>query len=244
MEKVMSLLLFGLVHLLVIAAIGAMLVFLWSVVVNNPDVIERLLRVAAFGAGLLAYVGAKALGVSIPELMASALAVVKPLSFGFLGVVFPGLAGTFVAWFCLRLMKKDDNVAARGLVLFSAFFFTMFADTYANLAPQTASSTSVDLMLPNITFVLGVVLYTIFKYKPEATGQAHRGQSLPGMRRSLGDSIQQLKEKLRFKAGPRGEETPEEERQEPTAQHGVNVAQEDRQSSAPKRSDEPVRGGK
>lgn len=244
MENVMSLLLFGLVHLLVIAAIGAMLCFLWYVVINNPDVIERLLRVAAFGAGLLAYVGAKALGISIPELMASALAVVKPLSFSFLGVVFPGLAGTFVAWFCLRLMKKDDNVAARGLVLFSAFFFTMFADTYANLAPQTASSTSVDLVLPNITFVLGIVLYTIFKYKPEASEQGHRGQSLPEMRRSLGDSIQQFREKFKFSAEPSAEKTPEEERQQPAAQHGANVAQEDRPSSAPKLSDDPVRSRK
>ncbi len=200
METVMSVLLFVLVLLLVLAALGAIVVFLWYVILNDPNAIERLLRVAAFGAGLLAYVGAKALGISIPELMASALAVAAPLSFGFLGVVFPALTGTFVAWFCLRLMRKDDNVAARGLVLFSTFFFTMFADTYANMASR-ATSTSVDLLLPNITFVLGVVLYTIFKYKPGATEQGYRDQSLPRVGRSLGQSIQEFKKRLKFGAG-------------------------------------------
>lgn len=231
METVMSLLLVVLVHLLVIASIGAMLFFLRYVILKNPDAVERLLRVAAFGAGLLAYVGAKALGISIPELMASSLAVAAPLSIGFLGVVFPALAGTFVAWFCLRLMHKDDNVAARGLVLFSAFFFTMFADTYAQMAPQ-ATSTSADLVLPNITFVLGVVLYTIFKYKPKTTGQGDQGQSQPGVDRSLGDSFQDFKEKFKFRASPNGKEASEEKRREPVEQPDARLVQEDSQGNA------------
>lgn len=229
MENVMSLLLVVLVHLLVIASICAMLFFLRYVILKNPDSVERLLRVAAFGSGLLAYVGAKALGVSIPELMASSLAVAAPLSVGFLGVVFPALAGTFVAWFCLRLMHKDDNVAARGLVLFSAFFFTMFADTYAQMAPQ-ATSTSADLVLPNITFVLGVVLYTIFKYKPKTAGEEN--QSQPGVGRGLGDGFQGFKEKLKLRASPNGKETSEEKRQEPVEQADDRVFQEESQSNA------------
>lgn len=47
METVMSLLLVVLVHLLVIASIGAMLFFLRYVILKNPDAVERLLRVAA-----------------------------------------------------------------------------------------------------------------------------------------------------------------------------------------------------
>ncbi len=224
MEVAMSFLLFVLVNLLVIAALGAMLFFLRYVILDNPDSIERLLRVAAFGAGLLTYVGAKALGVSIPELMASALAVAAPLSFGFLGVVFPALAGTFVAWFCLRLMQKDDNVAARGLVLFSAFFFTMFADTYASMATQAVTSTSVDLILPNITFVLGVVFYTIFKYQPKAAEE-------PGSRGGiLGDGIQKFKDKL--KASPNGKVAPEGKREEPEERPDAEVIREDPRNKA------------
>lgn len=225
METAMSLLLFVLVNLLVLAALGATLVFLRSVILDNPNAVEKLIRVAAFGAGLLTYIGAKTMGISIPELMTSALAVSAPLSFGFVSVVFPALAGTVVAWACLRLMKKDDNVAARVMVLFSAFFFTMFADTYASMATQAATSTSLDLMLPNITFVLGVVFYVILNFKPEAIKQGHRGGS-------FGHSLQNLKEKLTFKASSNGKEPPEEEHQEPEEQPDTMVVQEEPRSSA------------
>lgn len=216
METVMSILLFVLVNLLVLAALCAMLFFLRYVILEKSDAVERLIRVAAFGAGLLTYVGAKTMGMSIPELMASALAVAAPLSFGFLGIVFPALAGTAVAWFCLRLMKKDDDVAARVMVLFSAFFFTMFADTYASMATQAVTSTSVDLILPNITFVLGVVFYVILNYKTEATERGHRG----------GSFVHAIKEKLTFRASLNGKEAPEEKRQEPEEQPGTTVVQQ------------------
>lgn len=222
-DTVMAYLLFGLVQFLVLAAIGVMIFFLYSVITRGSDPVEKLLRVAAFGAGLLVYVGAQALGMSIPELMGSALSVADPLGFSFLDIVFPGLAGTFVAWFCLRLMRKDDDVAARGLVLFSAFVFTMFADTYVNLAPQAVTSTSVNLMIPNITFVLGVVLYTIFKYKPRATEQGGRGQGMPEMGRRLGRTFQELGARLNIRASTNDKDVSEEKRQEP---HEQSVVQE------------------
>lgn len=224
-ETVMSLLLYVLVNLLVLAALGATLVFVRSVILANPNVVEKLIRVAAFGAGLLTYVGARTMGMSIPELMASALAVAAPLSFGFLGVVFPALAGTVVAGICLRLMKKDDDVAARVMVLFSAFFFTMFADTYANMAAQAWTSTSVDLILPNITFVLGVVFYVILNWKPEETKRERPGGG-------FGQGLQYLKEKLPFKASSNGKEAPEEESEEPAARRDTKMAQEDPRNNA------------
>lgn len=223
-ETAMALLLFVLVNLLVLAALGATLVFLKNVILSNPDSIEKLLRGAAFGSGLLIYVASKAMGMSIPELMGSALAVAAPLSFGFLGVVFPAVIGTFVAWYCLRLINQDDNKAARILVLFSAFFFTMFADTYASMATQAATSTSVDLILPNITFVLSVVLYTIFKYESKSA----KAPGNPGG--FLGDGIQRLKD--RFKASPNGKEASEAKLEEPEEQPGAEAVKEDSRHKA------------
>jgi hypothetical protein len=61
-------------------------------------------------------------------------------------------------------MKKDADVGKRVALLFSAFMFTMFADVYATLAGEISASDG-KFGLPNSTFVLGVVLYTIFGYR-------------------------------------------------------------------------------
>lgn len=151
-------------HVLVLAAIVGMAVFLVHVIKDDHDVTERLLRVVAFAAGLLSYLAAKAYGVAIPTLIASALDVTKPLTLGFFGAVIPSMAGTFVAWFCLRLMKNDHDVGKRGLVLFASFIFTMFSDSYTALATKITPEQT-GFGLPNMTFVLGIVLYIIFKYK-------------------------------------------------------------------------------
>lgn len=203
METIVAYILLGLVHLLVLGAIVGMIYFLWYVITEKSDPVEKLLRVAALAAGLLIYVGAKALGISIPGLMASALAVTNPFTVGLLSVVVPAAAGTLVAWYCLRLMRRNSDVAARGLVLFSAFVFTMFADSYLALTTQ-ATSTNASLILPNITFVIGVVLYTIFEYKP---GDGDQGKDLSGMAESLGQGIRKFKVGLSGKEASNGEET-------------------------------------
>ena len=156
------------IHLLVLAAIIGMAFFLVHVIKDDHDATERLLRIVAFSAGLLAYLAAKAYGVAIPTLMVSALDVTKPLTLGFYGAVLPSLAGTFVAWFCLRLMKNDEDVGKRGLVLFASFIFTMFSDSYTTIASKITPSQS-GFGLPNMTFVLGIVLYIIFNYQRDTT---------------------------------------------------------------------------
>ena len=164
MENFIAYILWILVHLLVLTALVAMVVFMMQVIKEQNNALERLLRMAAFAAGLLAYLGGRAYGISIPEMMTAALSITKPLTLGFWGVIVPSISGTLVAWFCIHLMRDSSDVAARGLVLFSSFVFTMFTDTYGAIATQVTPS-STRLAPPNITFVLGVILYTIFKYK-------------------------------------------------------------------------------
>jgi hypothetical protein len=233
METVMSYIFLGLVHLLVLASVVGMIYFLFYVITLNPTPVERLLRVAAFAAGLLIYVGAKALGITIPKLMASAIAVTNPATVGFFGVLVPGLSGTIVAWFCLRLMRQDTDVAARGLVLFATFVFTMFADSYAMMARE-ATTAAMALVLPNITFVIGVILYTIFKYKPDkpgtTSGQVPQTKNWAESIRKLGQGVQEFKaEGLKLKEGLTGTGSSAEKRPEPVEQPEGKDAQEDHQ---------------
>jgi hypothetical protein len=164
MEEILALILFVLIHLFVVASIIGMIIFIVRVILDGHYAMERLLRVAAAAAGLLIYLGARAYGISVPELMYSSLKITEPLMKGLVGVVAPLASGTFVAWFCLRMMQSHGDIAARGLLLFSSLVFAMFADTYAALAAQ-ATPESLNLALPNITFVLGVILFLIFRYK-------------------------------------------------------------------------------
>ncbi|NLS80065.1 MAG: hypothetical protein GXY76_22725 [Chloroflexi bacterium] len=163
-ERIVSLILFGLIHVLAVSSIIGMVIFIVGVITGEDDGVERLLRAAAAAAGLLIYLGGRAYGLSIPDLMASALEVTKPLIKDLVSIVAPLASGSFVAFFCIQTMKRDSDIGARGIVLFSALVFTMFSDTYAVLASQ-ATPNNLALALPNITFVLGVILYSIFSYK-------------------------------------------------------------------------------
>ncbi len=163
-EKTVAMVLFVLVHVLTVATIISMLVFMAHVVRSGDDAVERLLRIAAFAAGLLLYLGGRAYGISIPSLMESSLRMAGSLAITLFGILMPMLSGILTALFCIHMMKSDSDIAARGLVLFSSLMSTMFADTYAVLATQV-SPDRLRLALPNITFVLGVILYSIFRYK-------------------------------------------------------------------------------
>lgn len=164
MESMMATLFCAFTHVLVVAAIVGMGVFIFHVIKDENVAIERLLRVVALAAGLLTYLAGKAYGIAIPALMANALDITKPFTLGIWGAVVPSMAGTFVAWFCLHLMKKNDDVGKRGLVLFTSFIITMFADSYSAIAAKLTPSQTA-LGLPNMTFVLGIILYLVFKYE-------------------------------------------------------------------------------
>ena len=153
-----------LVHVLVIATIILMIVVVINILRRETDSLERLLLSASVAAGFLAYTASRALGISIPTLMSSSLATSSPFGIAALGVVFPSAAGTFVAWFCLRMIKKHLDIATRGALLLTTFIITMFCDVYAALAGEIGV-TNGRYALPNITFVLGIVVYTIFTYR-------------------------------------------------------------------------------
>ena len=157
-----------LVHALVIATILLIVHVCWSMVRSETEPLERLLLIASIAAGFLAYAAARALGLSIPALMASSFQTSSPFGIAALGVTFPSLAGVFVAWFCIRMMKRDHDVARRAALLLSVFIVTMFADMYVALA-KDIGLTNPKLALPNVTFVLGMVLYIIFTFKRPET---------------------------------------------------------------------------
>lgn len=142
---------------------------------------EKLMRSLAAAAGLLIYVGSKSLGVSIPGLMFESLETTVPISVGLLGVAIPSMGGLLIAWYVVRFLNSADAVrnvvGMRVLSLVMTFVFFLYCDSYVATYGKEKSPELVYL-LPNLTFVLSVLLYSIFKYHPEGTARIHREEEV------------------------------------------------------------------
>jgi hypothetical protein len=56
-------------------------------------------------------------------------------------------------------MKKDDDIATRVFIFFGTLVIAMFGDAYATTTEDKSR------LLPNISFVLSVIMYAILRYK-------------------------------------------------------------------------------
>lgn len=153
-------------HILVIAGILSVFYFIYYMIYKTESILEKIIRISALTTGLLIYVGAKAVGISIPGLMMGGISTTNPLTIGFLGVIFPSLIGSFVAWFCIKNLNKSEDLAARLIILISTFIVVMFGDVYVKTYETSAKIDGLNIsLLPNLTFTIGLSLYVIFKYR-------------------------------------------------------------------------------
>lgn len=163
-QKIATPVLLALVHVLIVGTVFLMIGVAISVISKESNDFERIILGASLATGFLIYVAARALGISIPSVMARSIATANPFGIAAMGLVFPSICGTAVAWFCLRMMKKDEDIAKRVALLLTTLIITMFSDVYIALAPDMGL-TNGKYALPNVTFVLGVTIYTIFTYR-------------------------------------------------------------------------------
>jgi hypothetical protein len=159
-----------LVHLALAAAAIAQLLLIAAVIwVFSPRRQEIIMRSAAAVCGLLLYLGAKALGLSIPEFLLYALTEATSYTAGIVGSLFPLIVGFIVAWYVTRYFnsrnERKNIVGMRILALVMTMVFFLFIDTYVATF-DVAHHDEFRLLLPNLTFVLAVLLYAVFRYHP------------------------------------------------------------------------------
>jgi hypothetical protein len=158
-----------LTNVLVVASALAMILFIAKLIFAAGSM-EATIRSMAAVTGFLIYVGAEAVGLSIPSLMLEAITVTNPFSIGAVGIVLPGLAGVVVAWFLLYAVNRGtEDKYWRLVVLISTFMVTLFGDVYAETLGGTQNnaitSRGLDLaLLPNLAFTIGLSLYLIMFY--------------------------------------------------------------------------------
>jgi len=171
---VMTVITNALVAVLIIGAILALMFVLWQIANETENVMERAVRIMAYGGGLLTVLGAKAGGISISDFTVSALKQSNPIKIGFFGVAVPAGTGVLVAWYMKNRMEKGDNFGKRIMIFVGVLVATQFAELYAAAVHVSGFSPSPSLM-PNVAFIVGLVLYIITQYDTDAImAQAER----------------------------------------------------------------------
>lgn len=158
-------------HVLIVSSILGILFLVAKMIFYPSDTIEKTIRMSACTTGFLIYYGSKSIGISIPLMIVKSLVITNPFSIGLFGILIPSLTGYFVAWYCIKNIKKNENIAARLIVLIITFIIVLFGDVYVTAFDvNPINDTGFDItLLPNLTFTIALSLYMILKYNQKQT---------------------------------------------------------------------------
>ena len=162
----------ALIHLVLVSAALCQLLLIGVVIAKfNRSTPEVIMRSAATVAGVLLYLGAKALGLSIPAFLLQAITQSGSYLTGLAGALLPAAVGFLVAWWVTRYFNNrngaQDLIGMRVLSMVMAVVFFLFVAADAYVATyRAAHDAGFSLLLPNLTFTLAVLLYAVFRYHP------------------------------------------------------------------------------
>ncbi|HUZ26144.1 MAG TPA: hypothetical protein VMV07_20515 [Streptosporangiaceae bacterium] len=157
-----------LVILLNTLMIGSMLAFITFCVLAAlaaDNVPERLIRFGALASGGLVVLGAQAAGVSFSQLISTALDNSQALTTA-AGVVIPGAAGVGLSQIFLRAATNRNIFAIRVIIFIGMLAAVQFAEIYASVVDTKGFKLGAAI-LPNIAFVVGILLCIALTYDPK-----------------------------------------------------------------------------
>lgn len=151
-----------------IILIGSMLGFVGCGVyasLAGDGLLERMIRFSMLLSGALVVLGAQAAGLSFAQVITDALA-----SSGILtttaGVVVPGAAGAGIGAFLVRFTRNGSVFVMRILIFTGMLAAAQFAEIYASAVHADGMALG-RAVLPNVSFVVGVLLYVALTYDPK-----------------------------------------------------------------------------
>jgi len=140
-------------------------VFIYRLVDESASRAEKTIRVLAVLGGLLLFFFSKATGLNISDIMVESISQYS-ITFILVNTLVPAIIGFVVANFCIKSLKKGENIAKRIIVLFGVLLISQLVDVYITATRQNGFLYSNEL-LPNISFILAVIFYVIFRYQTE-----------------------------------------------------------------------------
>jgi hypothetical protein len=166
-------------HVLLIGAMGCFIVAIVGDAVADPDRRERALRVAALAAGALVAVSAQVGGVSYSAFIVDSLANGggPSAATAFAASTVPAIGGVGLGWFLVRTYRRSTRIGTRVLGFIGMLATTGFVAIYAQ-ATQTKGVILGAAALPNVSFVVGVILTIVFTFDPDLRRGTGRGTQI------------------------------------------------------------------
>ncbi|TWP32997.1 hypothetical protein [Leekyejoonella antrihumi] len=152
-----------LLHALLVLSMLAFLVALLFMAFRTGDGTERLRRCLALFAGAMVVVGAQASGVSFAVFAARSLAHARGASTAahLFAVIVPAAVGVGLGYYFVRVYRRSEVFGLRMLCFVGMLALAAFAEVYAS-ATHTRGVFLNAAALPNLSFVVGLVLVFVF----------------------------------------------------------------------------------
>src|SRR5256885_490771 len=162
-------------HVLLIGSMGSFILAIVADAIADPDRRERVLRIAALAGGALVVLGAQSAGVTYAAFIVDALAGTHGPSTAaaLAATVIPALGGIGLGSFLVRTYKRSTRIGARVLGFVGMLSATAFVGIYAE-ATQTRGVMLGASALPNVSFVVGVILTIVFAFDPDLAAEQSR----------------------------------------------------------------------
>jgi hypothetical protein len=165
----------GITHAVLLASILAQIALIWLMIVgfDRPRA-ELLMRSCAAVAGALTYIAAKAMGISIPELLLLPIAMGGGYITGIVGSMLPsaGLGFLLSWWVCGCLSswsRRRATIGMRALSMILVLTWFAFVDVYAATLTVTHGG-GFSVLMPNVAFLLAALIHALVRYHPPAAG--------------------------------------------------------------------------
>ncbi|WP_103342806.1 hypothetical protein [Amycolatopsis sp. CA-126428] len=156
--------------LLHVMLLGSMLVFIASSVLvtfRTDNALERAIRASALFCGAMVVLGAQAAGLGFAEFTVNALSntdLAGTLS-KVAGAAVPATFGVVMGRYLSYSVRRSENLAIRVMAFVGTLAATQFAAIYA-IAVKAKGLELGASAIPNISFVVGILLYVVLKYEP------------------------------------------------------------------------------
>lgn len=156
-----------LTHLIIIFGIFALIYAIGLMIRHEANTLEKAIRISAALTGFLIYLSTRIFNISIPYFAIISVSITNPIMFGIINIFIPSASGCVLAWYSIHCINRCEDTASRILILISSFIVVMFGDVYAALFQKMGlgDPETVRMLTPNLTFIIAISLYFIFKYK-------------------------------------------------------------------------------